>query len=73
MGQNPRGPDYGVFNFVELFSQALFTAPLESLVGDAREDFPAKFQHKVSRPHAAVDAPAPARVIGRVKSDRIPA
>ncbi|MCH8310777.1 MAG: hypothetical protein IIB17_09840 [Chloroflexi bacterium] len=48
MGQNPRGPDYGVFNFVEFFSQTLFNAPFESLVGDAREDFPAKFQHKVS-------------------------
>ena len=48
MGQNSRGPDYGVFNFVELFSQALLGVPFESLVGDAREEFLARFQHKVS-------------------------
>ncbi|MDP6513167.1 MAG: endonuclease/exonuclease/phosphatase, partial [SAR202 cluster bacterium] len=48
MGQDARGPDYGVFNFVELFSQALLNAPFESLTGDAREDFLRRFQHKVS-------------------------
>jgi hypothetical protein len=48
MGQDARGPDYGVFNFVELFSQALLNAPFESLTGDTREDFLRRFQHKVS-------------------------
>ncbi len=48
MGTNPRGPDYGVFEFVRLFSDALLGKPLDSLAGSERSDFFARFEHKVS-------------------------
>ncbi|MCZ6790044.1 MAG: endonuclease/exonuclease/phosphatase [Chloroflexi bacterium] len=48
MGRDPRGPDYGVFEFVNLFSEALLQAPFESLERSDRADFIARFEHKVS-------------------------
>jgi len=48
MGTNPRGPDYGVFEFVRLFSDALLGKPFDSLAGSERSDFFARFEHKVS-------------------------
>ena len=48
MGADPRGPDYGVFDFVSLFSDALLGKPPECLVGDERSDFFGRFEHKVS-------------------------
>jgi hypothetical protein len=42
MGQNPTGPDYGVFNFTKLFSEALKVPESE------RKDLYARFEHKVS-------------------------
>ena len=48
MGTDPRGPDYGVFEFVRLFSDALLGKPFDSLVGSEKSDFFARFEHKVS-------------------------
>ena len=48
MGANARGPDYGVFEFVNLFSDAVLARPFESLSKPERSDFVDKFQHKVS-------------------------
>ena len=48
MATNPLGPDYGVFNFVELFSHALKGRPYEELRGAEKADFLARFEHKVS-------------------------
>ncbi|MDX2099562.1 MAG: hypothetical protein SFW36_17425 [Leptolyngbyaceae cyanobacterium bins.59] len=48
MGKNQRGPDYGVFNFVELFREAMGIAPLKELSTEARKAFYAKFEHEVS-------------------------
>jgi endonuclease/exonuclease/phosphatase family metal-dependent hydrolase len=42
MGKNPRGPDFGVFNFVELFATALGVPDSE------RADLIKRFEHKVS-------------------------
>ena len=48
MGTNPRGPDYGVFEFVRLFSDAVLGKAFDSLAGTEKSDFFARFQHKVS-------------------------
>ena len=54
MGQRERGPDYGVFNFVELFSTALLGKPLselekaEKITPEERKKFYRKFEHNVS-------------------------
>ena len=42
MGKNPTGPDYGVFNFAQLFSEAL------NVPESQQKDFYDRFQHKVS-------------------------
>lgn len=42
MGKNPTGPDYGVFNFVELFATALGVPDAQ------RGDLVKRFEHKVS-------------------------
>ena len=42
MGKNPRGPDYGVFNFTELFAKAL------GIDNSGNGDLINRFQHKVS-------------------------
>ena len=48
MGQHPRGPDYGVFEFVRLFSDALLQKPYDELAAVERSDFLARFEYKVS-------------------------
>ena len=48
MGNNPTGPDYGVFNFSELYSQALLNKSFPSLTKTQREDFTARYAHEVS-------------------------
>ena len=48
MGQNPRGPDYGVFDSANLFSEALNNQPFDRLSPDAKGEFLARFEHKVS-------------------------
>ena len=48
MGQDARGPDYGVFEFVRLFSDALLGKPVDCLTGSEKSDFFARFEHKVS-------------------------
>lgn len=42
MGKNPTGPDYGVFNFVKLFSDAL------DISKSQKKNFIKRFEHKVS-------------------------
>jgi endonuclease/exonuclease/phosphatase family metal-dependent hydrolase len=48
MGQNPPGPDYGMFNFVELFSQALHDQPFGKLSSDEQQALFKRFEHNVS-------------------------
>jgi hypothetical protein len=48
MGTQPRGPDYGVFNFVQLFSDALNDKPLTDLDREEKKVFYRKFEHEVS-------------------------
>ena len=48
MGTDARGPDYGVFEFVNLFSEALLDRPYEDLSPTERENLVARFEHKVS-------------------------
>ena len=48
MGSVERGPDYGMFNFVQLFSDALNDKPLEELTPDEKKAFYRKFEHEVS-------------------------
>ena len=48
MGADSRGPDYGVFEFSNLFSEAVLDRPLEALSASERSDLMARFEHKVS-------------------------
>lgn len=48
MGKSVRGPDYGVFNFAELFRTALDIQPLDQLSSKELREFYAKFEHEVS-------------------------
>ena len=48
MGKKPTGPDYGVFNFAELFTQAVLGKPYASLSKAEEKTFVARFEHKVS-------------------------
>ncbi|NEP53024.1 MAG: endonuclease/exonuclease/phosphatase, partial [Moorea sp. SIO3C2] len=48
MGENPRGPDYGVFNFVELFSDALYNRGVSELSLSEKKGFFRRFEHEVS-------------------------
>ena len=48
MGSKPVGPDYGVFEFGDLFSEALLGRPYGELPTDEARDFVARFEHKVS-------------------------
>ena len=48
LGEQERGADYGMFNFVQLFSDALNDEPLHQLARDARKTFYRKFEHEVS-------------------------
>ena len=48
MGTKARGPDYGVFEFVNLFSEALLARPYEGLSTAERTELVGRFEHKVS-------------------------
>ncbi len=48
MGSNPTGPDYGVFNFVELFSQALYQDSFDQLSKEKQQELLKSFEHEVS-------------------------
>ena len=48
MAQSTTGPDYGVFEFVKLFSQAVLGKPYASLSKAEEKRFVARFEHKVS-------------------------
>lgn len=48
MGADPRGPDYGVFEFGNLFSEALMGCPYLELSAREGRSFVARFEHKVS-------------------------
>lgn len=48
MGSSPQGPDYGVFEFGNLFSEAILGRPYSDLAKDEAADFVARFEHKVS-------------------------
>ncbi|MEE9312565.1 MAG: endonuclease/exonuclease/phosphatase, partial [Planctomycetota bacterium] len=48
MGDNLQGPDFGVFNFVELFSKALYGKKSASLTKAQKKMFYSKFEHSVS-------------------------
>ncbi len=47
-GANPRGPDFGVFDFVNLFSEALHERPFAALTDTQRGALLARFEHQVS-------------------------
>jgi hypothetical protein len=49
MGQNERGPDYGVFNFVALFDDVMNTQKkLADMTDDEKKAFYGRFEYKVS-------------------------
>ena len=48
MGTEARGPDYGVFEFGNLYSEAIMDRPYLQLSTAERSDFTARFEHKVS-------------------------
>ena len=48
MGSDPRGPDYGVFEFGNLFSEAIVGRSYSELSARERANFVARFEHKVS-------------------------
>lgn len=49
MGQNERGPDYGVFNFVTLFNDVVNSQKkLIDMTEDEKKAFYGRFEHKVS-------------------------
>ena len=39
MGAHPQGPDYGVFEFGDLFSEAILGEPFRELTSSERRDF----------------------------------
>ncbi len=48
MGSQLRGPDFGVFNFVDLFSEALLQKPAAALLKSEKRTFYRRFEHEVS-------------------------
>ena len=48
MGSQPEGPDYGVFDFVDLFSNALRGRSFSALAKEEKAELLSKFEHKVS-------------------------
>lgn len=48
MGEKPTGPDYGVFNFSNLFSEVLEGKPFDDLSQPEQKSLLARFEHKVS-------------------------
>ena len=47
-GLSPRGPDFGVFDFVNLFSEALHGKRFDKLSKSVRQSFVKRFEHTVS-------------------------
>ncbi len=47
-GALPEGPDYGVFNFTELFSRTLCKKPFAELKGQEKKEFVRRFDFRVS-------------------------
>ncbi|MFQ5349034.1 MAG: endonuclease/exonuclease/phosphatase [Thermoanaerobaculia bacterium] len=47
-GVQPEGPDYGVFNFSELFSRALKGKPFAELAGKEKSEFVRRYDFRVS-------------------------
>ena len=45
MGDQERGPDYGVFNFTELFSKALLGKSFSELTKQEQNDFVKRYEH----------------------------
>ncbi|MEL7359161.1 MAG: endonuclease/exonuclease/phosphatase family protein [Cyanobacteria bacterium J06560_6] len=48
MGSQKQGPNYGMFNFVELFNDALNDKPISDLTTTHKKAFYQKFEHEVS-------------------------
>lgn len=48
MGSRPEGPDYGVFDFVDLFARAVLNRPFAELPKQEKTDLVKRFEHKVS-------------------------
>ena len=48
MGSKPRGPDYGVFEFCNLFSEALLDRSYDELPNDEKVRFTKRFDSNVS-------------------------
>ena len=48
MGKQERGPDYGVFNFTELFCKAIKGKSFSNLSKTQKEKFIARYEHKIS-------------------------
>lgn len=48
MGSHPEGPDYGVFDFVDLFARAVLNKPFAELQKQEKTDLVKRFEHKVS-------------------------
>ena len=48
MGAESQGPDYGVFEFGNLFGEAILGRPYQELSTAERSSFTARFEHKVS-------------------------
>ena len=48
MGTNPKGPDYGEVNFVELFSQVLYRKAFNDLTDAEKNNFYPRFEYEVS-------------------------
>ena len=48
MGAESQGLDYGVFEFGNLFSEAILGRPYQELSTAERSSFTARFEHKVS-------------------------
>lgn len=47
-GVQPEGPDYGVFNFSELFSRTLMGKPFAELAGKEKSEFVRRYDFRVS-------------------------
>ena len=47
-GSAPRGPDFGVFDFVNLFSEAILGKPYKTLSKEQQIAFVRRFEHSVS-------------------------
>lgn len=47
-GKSERGPDFGVFDFVNLFSEALHGKPFEKLAEEQQKVLIKRFEHNVS-------------------------